>query len=148
MKKENVDFDVISEDYTICKTENGLLLKEKTAILEIYNFTDGDGKKGVKFGVKDISHVTIIQEIDTTGFEISTPEQISDEDITEKVNFTRIKEPTNLYETKKVIIALTTHINSISLTNKKDKAGIPILRFNASSAVAVLEKPKFDDNMP
>lgn len=145
MAKKIVDYVTIREDFSVYECENGQILRMKTSITNIYNDTDSK-QSGVNF--KDISNVTTTTPIDTSEFEESTSEQVTEENEIKKLEFKPIKEIINIYETEKSLIILYPVIEKIFLTNKKDKDGNPFLRYHSKNSLNVIDKKMFIEGLP
>lgn len=133
-----VDFNTIREDFNAYKVENGQILKTKTCITVIKKQSESD--QGGSLGFLPVSNVETHQDIDTEGWEESTSEKTTDDDITKELNFELIRESINIYETKKSLILLHDEVTKIFITNKKDHTGSPILRFKNTISIEVIPK--------
>jgi hypothetical protein len=72
--------------------------------------------------------------------ELGHPEHVTEKDEIRNLEFTPVKEVINIYETKKNLILLTSRVERVGLTNKKDKDGLPILRFGVLTGVNLVDK--------
>ena len=144
MIKEHIDFKTIREEFSEYEIENGQILKLKHILVDIVN-EPIEGKLRGKLGTKDISYVYTPEGIDTTGMEISTPEQVTEKDQVRELSFKPTKEVINIYETEKSLILIITGISKIFLTNKKDKENAPIIRYTGQHGIEVIEKLTFSE---
>lgn len=141
-----VPFDIIRDDYCVYEVENGQVLKIRQSITDIVNTDDPDPNKQSRMDSKLMSSVIATKEIDTSNLVESTPDQTLVSDQTNELKFKIIKELVNIYETKKSIILVTSHVYKIFATTKKDKKGDPILRFRAVHDIAISKKSEFNDD--
>lgn len=141
-----VPFDIIRDDYCVYEIENGQILKIRQTITNITNTDDPDPNKQSRLDSKTMSSVVSTKEIDTSNLVEATPDETSISDQTNELKFKIIKELVNIYETKKSIIFVTSHVYKIFATTKKDKKGDPIIRFKAVHDIAVSKKSKFNDD--
>ena len=144
VNEQYVQFDVVKEDYTICEIENGQILKTKQAITDVILLTLDDRNTRLNFGAKQISAVETPIKIDTHDIEVATVESVTEKDEIRGLKFKIIKRPTCIYESETFLILCVTDVIKVSLTNKKDKSGNPILRFVSEQKIAVVDKPKFE----
>ncbi len=56
--------------------------------------------------LKDFSAIVTESEIDTSKFEYSTPDALTDDDIVSELNFKTVKEVVNIYDTQKALILI------------------------------------------
>src|SRR5215218_2552469 len=129
MNKEHVEFTTVKEDYNEYEVENGQILKFKISLADITVEVKEDGNKGSQLGLKEVSHVITDVEIDTSNMELSSAEQVTEEDQKEELKFHSNKRVVNIYETQKHIIIMAPSVLKIFSTDKKDKTDSPILRF-------------------
>lgn len=140
MNKKYVEFDVLKEDFTICQVENGQILRLKQSLIDIAQVTDENGKTEIKLGLKEVSGVSTTVEIDTSDLELTDVSQVTEKDHVKELEFKIIKNPTNVYETEKSIILIITKVTKIFLTNKKDHANAPFLRYTAEHNMSIIKK--------
>ena len=76
--------------------------------------------------------------------ELGHPEYVTEKDEIRNLEFTPAKEVINIYETAKNLILLTCRIERVGLTNKKDKDGLPILRFGVLTGLNRVDKASLD----
>jgi hypothetical protein len=145
MIAEHISFTVIREDFSEYMTENGQLLRCKSVIMDIFT-EEKEGKivSGINFN--EVSHVISFTAMDTSTFETAEVSSVSEKDEIKEVEFSVKKEIVNIYETNKGIILAAPQMQKIFLTNKKDKAGSPILRYRSNTAVNIIQKPTFTNN--
>ena len=67
----------------------------------------------------------------------------TEKDHVKELNFNIVKEIVNIYETKKSIILVGMRVKKIFLTNKVNANNEPILRFESSNAMNVVDKPDY-----
>lgn len=65
---------------------------------------------------------------------------MTDKDETGELSFKVIRETINIYETKKFFFMLKLIVDKVTGTNKKDKSGIPIVRFASDVVLSTREK--------
>ena len=140
MNEEHLEFDVIREDFNLYKIENGQLLKAKHVVTDITIKSSLHNKQMVNLTLKDISHIITNVKIDTTGFQISSSDKVTEKDQLHELKFRAIKEVVNIYETDKALLFLASKIQKIFLTNKIDNTGAPILRYETSTGFSLLNK--------
>lgn len=143
MTKKSINYSTLREDYSAFECENGQILRIKTTIMNII-FDEDTKKTGIEF--KDISNVFTPTTIDTSDYEESTSEQVTQEHERERLVFTPIKQVINIYETDRSLIIIYPVIERIFLTNKKDKKGDPILRYHSKNSVNVIDKKMFAES--
>jgi hypothetical protein len=139
MDVEHINFNTIREDFNEYKVENGQILRVKSIMVDLATETE-NGKSKTRVGLKDFSHVLTTIKIDTSGYEYSTPEQVTENDQIRELQFTTTKENINIYETKKVLVLIGSHVQKIFLTNKKDHASSPIIRYESPCIISILDK--------
>lgn len=99
-----------------------------------------DSKQRVNLTFKDISLVITNVKIDTTGFQISSSDKVTEKDQLHELKFRPIKEVVNIYETAKALLFLSSKIQKVFLTNKIDNRGAPILRYETLTGFGLLNK--------
>jgi hypothetical protein len=136
---EHIEYKVISEDFNEYKVENGQVLKFKRILTDLVS-EKGNDKPQTRLGLKDVSHVFNMVDVDTTGLDESTPEQVTEQDQIRELKFEILKESVCIYETAISLILVSSPVNKVHLTNKKDKTNSPILRYESPSTIAVMDK--------
>jgi hypothetical protein len=136
---EHIEYQVISEDFNEYKIENGQVLKFKRILADLVSEKEND-KPQTRLGLKDLSHVYNTVDIDTTGFDESTPELVTEKDQIRELKFEVSKENVSIYETAKSLILVSSSVNKVYLTNKKGKTNSPILRYESPSTIVILDK--------
>ena len=139
MVRKSIESSTIREDFNVYEVETGQILKAKSIVVDVYEDEDKRGKFG-NLGFQTISHVTTTTKIDTTDYEYLPTEQVKEEHEIKDLKYKTIKENINIYETKELIILVDPRVEKISLTNKKNKEGNPVLRFRTGIAVSVIPK--------
>jgi len=147
MKKINVDYTTLREDFSEYECENGQILRAKATIANMIQEIDDEGKKKNTLGFKEISNVVTPNPIDTSDYEFMPAEQVSKEHVTGELSFKTIKEIINVYETKKSIIIIAPVMEKILLTNKKDKNNDPILRYVLKRGISIIDKKMLQEGM-
>lgn len=137
--REHIEYKVISEDFNEYKIENGQILRFKRILIDLVSETE-NGKPQTKLGLKDFSNIFNTVDIDTTGFDDSLPEQVTEKDQIRELKFEISKENVSIYETAKSLILVSSSVNKVYLTNKKDKTNSPILRYESPSTIVILDK--------
>jgi hypothetical protein len=140
MSREHLNFSVIREDFNFYETVDGPLLKAKQVVTDIIAETKQDNKKMINLSLKDVSLVLANVPIDTTGFEVSSSDKVTEKDQSRELKFRPIKEFVNIYETEGAILFLASKVQKVFLTNKKDNTGIPILRYETLTGFSLLDK--------
>ena len=140
-----ISFEVIRDDYCVYETENGQILRLKQSILNITQTDNPDPAKQNLLNTKSILSCVMTKEIDTSDLVESTHNKTLESDQTHELKFKIIKEHVNVYETKRSIILVSSHIFKIFATTKKDDKGEPILRFKAVHDISVIKKSEFND---
>lgn len=138
--KEHIDFSTIREELNQYHVETGQTLKFKMILTDIFVESDNRDSKAFNLGVQEFSVVISDNEIDTSTFEYSSKEQITEKDQIKELGFKPMKEVINIYETQKNFIMISSSISKIYLTNKKDKTNNPILRYENISKIDTIEK--------
>jgi hypothetical protein len=141
--REQIEFNTILEDYNIYSIENGQILKVKQMPVEIINVTTNEGKQQVRVALKLVSHIITPPTIDTSGLEFANPDTLTDKDHIKELVFDRIKEVSNLYETKRSVVMVEPYVTKVFLTNKKTSEGGPILRYLSQVDITLTEKRSF-----
>jgi hypothetical protein len=150
MNTKHIDFSTIREDFSIYEIENGLVLRTKQIVTDIVVETTEDNKKMTRLGTRDVSFVVVtdVNKIDTTNFEVSSPDNVTEKDQISELKFTRLKEVVNIYETDNALLFLTSKVQKIFLTNKKDNVGVPILRNEILTGFNLLSKDTLNVHQP
>jgi hypothetical protein len=140
MNKEHIDFITIREDFNVYEIENGQILKVKQILTDVVVETIEDNKKISNLGLKEFSTLITNIEIDTSKLEYATPDQITEADEVKELQFRSIRELVNIYETNKSLILLVPKLQKVFLTNKKDHANAPILRYKIITSFNLIDK--------
>jgi hypothetical protein len=148
MTIEYIDYTILRQDFSEYQAEEGLVLRMMTLVTDMRLETDENNNKNAYIGTKDITKVLLTKPFDTSQMELGHPEHVTEEDEIRNLEFTPVKEVINIYETKKDLIILTTRVERVGLTNKKDKDGLPILRFGVLTGVNLLDKANLDISSP
>jgi len=143
MKEERVEFGVIRSDFNIYEVENGQTLKVKVDLLDVINTTENENQSKGKVQTQIYSHVITPSSMDASGLELAIG-NLTDKDNVKELNFKKIKDVINIYETKKAFILTGLNVVKIFLTNKKNQNNEPILRFTSNSGIDLIQKPEFD----
>lgn len=109
---EHIEYKVISEDFNEYKIENGQVLKFKRMLVDLISETE-NGKPHTRLGLKDFSHLFNTAGIDTTGFDPSTPEQVTEKDQIQELKFEISKETVSIYETAKSLILVSSSVSKV-----------------------------------
>jgi hypothetical protein len=126
----------VKQDLNYYRAENGQILKMKMMLTDI----KVDDTKSSLIGLKYFSVTITENDIDTSRLEYSTPEQITDKDIVSELGFSTLKETVNIYETQKALLFVTPRVLKVFLTNKKDVANSPLLRFTHRTSLNIRDK--------
>jgi hypothetical protein len=141
MNVEHINFNTIREEFNLYEIENGQVLRAKQIVTDIVVETAEDNKKMTRLAIKDVSFVIAdVNKIDTSNFETSTPDKVTEKDQLNELRFRPIKEVINIYETDSTLLILSSKVQKVFLTNKKDNTGVPIIRYEASAGINVLSK--------
>ena len=145
---EYIDYTPIRQDFSEYQTEEGLVLRMMTIVTDIRLEIDKNNNKNAFIGTKDIAKVLVTQPFDTSQMGLGHPEHVTEKDEVRNLRFTPTKEVINIYETSKNLILLTSRIERVGLTNKKDKDGVPILRFGVLTGLNIVDKTSLDISQP
>ncbi len=141
MTIEYIGYTTVRQDFSEYQTEEGLVLRMMTILTDIRLETDETNKtRNSYIGTKDITKVLMTKPFDTTKMELGHPDQVTEKDEIRNLEFAPIKEVINIYETAKNLILLTSRVERVGLTNKKDREGLPILRFSVLTGVNLVDK--------
>lgn len=147
MEKKYVGFNTIREDYNVYEIENGHILKVKKILTNIYQNKGQDGAvPTADMETQDLAVVATPVEIDTSGYELADPVEVTDKDHVGELKFTIVKEGLNIYETKNSLIIISDELANLYSTKKKDKKGVPIYRYTLRGAINILEKNMLKGN--
>ncbi len=141
----HVDVQSVREDFCVYEVENGQILKVKNTVGDIKNEKTKDGQSFGNIGFKDMSLVITPKPIDTNEYEYMPREKVKEEHQTKELKFKPIREIINIYETIDSIILVSTKVEKIFLTNKKDETGAPILRYKTASGINVIQKAQLTE---
>lgn len=147
MNKVLVQFTTIREDFSTFECDNGQILRLKPTIVTIIQIQDGD-KKTSSIDFKDVSGVFTPSPIDTSDLEMAKPEDVTAENEVRELDFKMTKQVINIYETDHSLIILLPEVEKISVTDKKDKNGDPILRYTMKNSISVIDKKTFSEGPP
>jgi hypothetical protein len=150
MNVEHINFSTIREDFSIYEIEDGLVLRTKQIVTDIVVETTEDNRKMTRLAIRDVSFVvaTDVNKIDTTNFEVSTADNVTEKDQINELKFRNLKEVINIYETDSALLFLTSKVQKIFLTNKKDNVGVPILRHETLTGFNLLSKDTLNVQPP
>lgn len=147
MNKVLIQFTAIREDFSTFECENGQILRVKSVIVIIVENQDGE-KKSSAIDFKDVSGVFTPNSIDTSNLEMAKPEDVTAENEVRELDFKMTKQVLNIYETDHSLIVLLPEVEKISITDKKDKNGDPILRYTMKNSISVIDKKTFSEGPP
>lgn len=146
--KEHPNFTTVREDFNIYEIENGQVLRTKQIITDIVVEKREDNKKMADLAMKPVSYVVTNVEIDTSNFELSAPDKVTEKDQIKELGFRPVKEVVNIYETESALLFLTLKVQKVFLTNKKDNTGAPILRYETLTGFNTLAKDTLEEQKP
>ena len=142
MNHERVEFTTIRDDFSIFQIENGQILKAKVTLVDVVNISKKETEPEGRLSIQPYSYVITPPKTDISGMEV-TGNPVTDEDVTKEVQFEKIKEVLNIYETKKSIILVGLKMEKIFLTNKMNDNKEPVLRYQSINGFDVMLKPEF-----
>lgn len=140
--KKILDFKSIREGFNVYDASKGIALRAMQIITTI---TYDDIEKPI-ITFQAVAHVESTGEIDTTNFDEKPADSVSDKDITEQLKFKPRREQINIYETENSIILIDARVERISLTNLKDKNGLPHIRYRTDTGISIIPKRPLTDH--
>jgi hypothetical protein len=132
----HIPFTTVKEDYNEYRLQNNQILRVKSTPVD---FIQAD--KELRVVYREVSYIITPDTVDRSGLMIGDPATVTEQDEIESVQFKPIKEVINVYETEHSMIYVTSKVERIASTRKKDVENNPILRYTMKTLLNISLKP-------